>query len=245
MTNSDAIHPPHAIVLAGGFGTRLRTRVSDRPKALAEVSGKPFLAYQMDWLMQQGIRRVTLATHYMSEQLDAFISEWDDSRIRIDSVRENEPLGTGGAVINAIEALSISGTVLVLNGDTLYKCALDGMFNSFRQSNAAAMLMASSQDDASRFGTVIVQDNYVTDFKQAVAGSKKGLVNAGVYLFDASLFESFSLEPCSMEKQLFPDFALKRQLMAFVVEGEQMFFDIGTPEAFDELNSGGWLVAGS
>ena len=85
-----------AIILAGGFGTRLQSVVSDRPKALAEVSGRPFIEYQLEWLMQQGIRNVTLAVHYMAEQLQVFTEQWDNKKINLDKVNKNQIFFTDG-----------------------------------------------------------------------------------------------------------------------------------------------------
>ena len=108
------------IILAGGFGTRLQSVVSDKPKSLAEVSGRPFIEYQLEWLMQQGIRDVTLAVHHMASQLQTFTEQWSNEKLRLHTVYEQDPLGTGGALVNVIQQRKMIGKVLVINGDTLF-----------------------------------------------------------------------------------------------------------------------------
>ena len=118
----------HALILAGGFGTRIKSVVPDQPKALANVLGKPFIVYQLEWLIEQGITHVTLAVHHLAGQLQSFAREWSDKRLVIDYVYEDEPLGTGGAIANAVFKQKIKGKILVINGDTLFQFSLKKAF---------------------------------------------------------------------------------------------------------------------
>ena len=89
---------PSALILVGGFGTRLRSVVDDRPKALADVGGRPFLAWQLDLLAGQGVREAVLCTHHMSEMIEAVFPAGPFGSLSIQYSREPAPLGTGGAL---------------------------------------------------------------------------------------------------------------------------------------------------
>lgn len=233
------ISMPHAIILAGGFGTRLQSRVSDRPKALAEVAGKPFLQYQLDWLIKQGVTDVSLATHYMADQLEEFVADWNDERLRICCVREQRPLGTGGAVANVIAEQSLGKKVLVLNGDTVFRFSLNAALDVFEMYQTPAMLVAQWRNDVSRYGEVIIENGYVKSFDQASGINRPGTVNGGAYLLNSNLFTAKEVKPLSLEKEIFPVLAAQGELCAYVVSEDEGFFDIGTPESYIEICSTG------
>ena len=112
-------------VLAGGFGTRLRSVVSDVPKPLAPVAGKPFLMYLVDNWVVQGVREFVFLLHYESAQIQRLlltISDYPEySDIKFTSIVEETPLGTGGAILNAIYKLGIKESILIANADTWLK----------------------------------------------------------------------------------------------------------------------------
>jgi D-glycero-alpha-D-manno-heptose 1-phosphate guanylyltransferase len=226
-----------AIILAGGFGTRLQSVVSDRPKALAEVLGRPFIEYQLEWLMQQGITDVTLAVHYLADQLQAFIEQWPNKNLRLSSVYEGEPLGTGGAVVNVIQQKNMIGKVLVVNGDTLFKFSLKPASELMQKTIEPAMLIASELNDVSRFGTIKVENDYVKSFQQATGRHEPGMVNGGAYLMESSLFVDKEIKPFSLEYDFFPELVKQRHLLAYVVDQSEGFFDIGTPASYTEICS--------
>lgn len=105
-----------AVILAGGLGTRLRAIVSDRPKPMAQVAGKPFLEYQLDHLRTYGIIDVVLCVGHMAEQIRGYFADGRSRGMRIDYAIERELLGTAGAVRNS--ANFIDGKFLLLNGDS-------------------------------------------------------------------------------------------------------------------------------
>jgi len=220
-----------AIILAGGFGTRLQSVVSDRPKALADVSGKPFIEHQLEWLIVQGITKVTLALHHMSEQLQAFVNNWSNDKIIIDTVIENEPLGTGGAVTNVIQQKNIKGKVLVLNGDTLFNFSLKPVLKYIQNRKEPILLVASKLSDISRFGTITVWSGYVTSFSQSTGIHEAGMVNVGAYLIDSKLFITKKIEPFSLEYDLFPEMATNREIIVYTLDDSESFIDIGTPDS--------------
>ncbi len=181
-TKNNAINK--SIILAGGFGTRLRDRVSDRPKALTEIHGKPFLYYQIEWLKKQKIRNILIATHYLSEQIEDFISCYQESSINVSSIREHKPLGTGGAVKNVVQQSGLNGLFLILNGDTFFNFSLEEAVNNITLSQSRNTVFASLEKDVSRFGEIITDGDNIIEFKQATGEKKSGLVNLGAYLIE-------------------------------------------------------------
>lgn len=223
--------PITAAILAGGLGTRLQAVVSDRPKVLAMVRGKPFLAYLLDQLMGAGIRHVVLMTGYRGEQIrDVFGQRY--RRIHLEYSLENSPLGTAGAIRLALPRIA-SDTVLMMNGDSY--CAADlGKFQAFHQQQAAdASLVLTRVADTSRFGQVeLTPDNRVARFLEKQQSGGKGWINAGIYLIRRSLIEEIPPgQAVSMERETFPRWAQDKKLCGFTEES--IFLDIGTPESYE------------
>jgi len=220
-----------AAILAGGFGTRLQSVVSDKPKVLAEVSGKPFLAYLLEQLSPAGIRKVVICTGYMAEQIEECFGDAYDS-LRIVYSREDEPLGTGGALRLALSKLS-SEIILVMNGDSYIDTDLSVYANWFFEKGLQAALLLSWAEDTSRYGSVIINENKtVASFEEKSENCGPGWINAGIYLFRKSLIASMpSGRHYSLERDFFPELTGKG-LYGFCVGGR--FIDIGTPESYAE-----------
>lgn len=226
-----------ALILCGGFGTRLRARVADRPKALAPVRGRPFLAYQLDWLAANGISEVALAAGYLGDQLDEFVRDWRDDRLALAVVRESEPLGSGGAIVNAVKARKVSTErLIVLNGDTLLNFDIAPLLRQHLESGAQATLVVNEVDDIARFGTVDLDGNRVRGFHQPSGLHAPGVVNAGVYVLEHAQITSLPDGTFSIERDCFPQLAAEGRLFAYRLPAGHSFFDIGTPEAFDLIN---------
>ena len=219
-----------AVVLAGGLGTRLKTRVPDAPKVLAEVLGRPFVLHLLDRLAEAGLRRVVLCTGYKAEAVERAVGgQYRSLSVRFS--REPAPLGTGGALRLALPLLD-SGVVLALNGDSFVEADLTAFVRWFEGTEAPAALLLTEVADASRFGLVRPgPGEEIAGFEEKRAGAGRGLINAGVYLFRR---ETLGLIPpgraFSLERELFPRLACKG-LLGF--RGGGRFIDIGTPESFD------------
>ena len=181
-----------AIVLAGGLGTRLRFVVSDLPKPLAPVAGRPFLAWVLDHLAQSGIGRVVLAVGYMAESIrDVVGTQWDG--MAIDYSIEVRPLGTGGAVRQACAMLHGS-QVHVLNGDTFLRYQPGALERSVKAVGASLGMALANVPDVSRFGAVECVDTRVTGFREK-GSAGPGYINAGCYfLTEAAIGESHVTE---------------------------------------------------
>jgi len=215
-----------AIILAGGLGTRLRSVLTDVPKPMAPIHGKPFLAYLIGYLKSQGITEIILSVHYLREQIqDYFKSSYQGVSIRY--AIEEEPLGTGGAILHALKLVDPSQPVFVLNGDTFVKLNYQAMYQE--KNNLMAMALRNVPD-CSRYGVVRVENQKVVAFEEQ-GGHYPGAINAGVYLLSSTLFQSYSLpKSFSFERDfLFPNIATL-QPQAFMVE--DYFIDIGIPEDY-------------
>jgi D-glycero-alpha-D-manno-heptose 1-phosphate guanylyltransferase len=218
-----------AAILAGGFGTRLKSVVSDKPKVLAEVLGKPFLAYLLEQISSAGIRKVVFCTGYMAGKIrNCFGDSYGPLHILYS--RENEPLGTGGALRLALPCFA-SDIILAMNGDSYTDTDLSSYMNWFFDKDIEASLLLAKVLDASRYGSVIVEgDGIIKAFAEKGVSSGAGWVNAGIYLMRKSLIASIPAgQPYSLEYELFPSL-VEKELYAFCSEGR--FIDIGTPESY-------------
>src|SRR5215471_9426710 len=177
-----------AAILAGGLGTRLRSVVADRPKVLAPVAGRRFLAYLLDQLADAGFTEVVLCTGYLGEQVrDAFGEHWRGLHLHYS--QEPTPRGTAGALRFALDAID-SREVLVLNGDSFCDVDLRAL-TAFHQSNdAAATIAVTGVADISRYGAVRVREDSTVEGFAEKGSSGPGLINAGVYILDRELIAS-------------------------------------------------------
>jgi NDP-sugar pyrophosphorylase family protein len=218
-----------ALILAGGLGTRLRSVVSDLPKVLAPVRGRPFLARLLDQLDAAGVRRVVLCTGYRGELVEQAFGDRHGS-IDIAYSRETAPLGTGGALRLALSLIE-SQTALALNGDSY----CDGDLASFAAwhhgQRFSGSLMLTEVDDTSRYGRVALgADGRVERFEEKGMAHGRGWINAGLYLFDVSLLAAAAPDTAlSLERDLLPKW-IERPFGGFRCMGK--FLDIGTPESF-------------
>ena len=218
-----------AAILAGGLGTRLQPVVSDKPKVLAEVSGRPFLTYLLDQISSAGIRKAVVCTGYMAGQVRERLGEVYGTLALLYST-EDRPLGTGGALRLALPYLS-SDTILVMNGDSYTDADLGAYVDWFFRESRQAALILTKVPDTTRYGRVAVdQDEKITAFDEKGTSSGAGWINAGIYLMKKSLIASIPAgQPYSLEYELFPSL-VEKKLYGFRSEGR--FIDIGTPESY-------------
>jgi D-glycero-alpha-D-manno-heptose 1-phosphate guanylyltransferase len=223
-----------AFVLCGGFGTRLRQVLVDQPKSMALVAGRPFLQLLLERLMCQGIRDVILGTGYMAEKIESYFGTGNKLAMRICSSRENEPLGTGGA-LKLAESL-ISDPVLVLNGDSYVEWSLVPMLELFTARDAATVIVLQAVADVSRYGSVELDHNgRITAFVEKGAIAGPGLINAGVYLLRKQIVRDLPTgRAISLERDVFPSL-LDRGAYGLVCTG--LFIDIGIPEDLERAQT--------
>jgi D-glycero-alpha-D-manno-heptose 1-phosphate guanylyltransferase len=216
-----------AFVLCGGAGTRLRSVLADRPKSMAPISGTPFLQLLLERLRSQGVSDVILGTGYMAEKIERYFGCGDKFALRIRYSREEEPLGTGGA-LKLAEPL-ISDPVLVLNGDSYVEWSLVAMLDLFIAKDADVVVVLQAVADVTRYGRVALdQDGRVTQFVEKGTAAGPGLINAGVYLLRKQIVRNLPAGTAiSLEREVFPSL-LERRVYGFVCSG--LFVDIGIPD---------------
>lgn len=216
-----------AIVLAGGFGTRLRQVVPDLPKPMAPVAGRPFLAILLTMLAQKGFTRVVLSLGFMSEKIMTYFGD-NFAGIQIAYVVESAPLGTGGAVRLAMNQCQ-EDHVFVLNGDTFLDLEVDAVEQQW-QHHHSTIMVGRSVPDTSRYGRLLIDDTKVIGFtEKGVPGP--GIINAGCYIFGSNLLNNFQLNsPFSLEADYLAKIVTQAPIDLFVTSGQ--FIDIGVPEDF-------------
>lgn len=221
------------VILAGGFGMRLRAVVADRPKPLAPVGGRPFIEYLLDQLVLAGARHAVISTGYMAEQVQHALAD-SYGPLRIEYSPEVDPLGTGGAVRLALP-LCHGDCLLVMNGDSYCDVSLPDYLLWHAQQRAEASLVLVRAPDCSRFGRVETShDGRVIAFGEK-SGSGSGWINAGIYLLSRRLVESIPTHrPVSLEREVFPAWTDGR-LVGFRSPGK--LIDIGTPTSYTEAQA--------
>ena len=216
-----------AIVLAGGFGTRLREVVPDLPKPMASVAGRPFLEILLSMLAQKGFTRVVLSLGFMSDKI---ISHFGDNYQGLQLVYEVElqPLGTGGAIRAAL-ARCMADHVFIFNGDTYLDLEVDALERLWQQSHCPAIVVREVPD-TERFGRVELQEGRVNVFlEKGVSGL--GLINAGCYVLPKNALDAFPLgQNFSLETEFFSKQLQRIRFDGFVTQG--LFIDIGVPEDY-------------
>lgn len=227
-----------AVILAGGAGTRLRSVVADRPKVLAPFNGKPFVAYLLDRLAGQGFQRVVLCTGYMAEQVQTQLGNQYHG-MELTYSREEQPLGTGGAIIQALPKIN-SGTVLILNGDSYCDADLPASFAWHQDRQARVTVVLAHIDQGSRYGRVeLAADGQIRRFvEKNPALSGGGWINSGVYWFEREILAGLPVgRPFSLEREVLGSWT-GEGLYGYRDYGR--FLDIGVPE--DHARAEGFLA---
>lgn len=218
-----------ALILAGGLGTRLRSVVSQRPKVLAETCGRPFLSRLLDQLTAVGVAEAVLCTGYLGEQVEATFGN-SYHGLRLVYSRETTPLGTGGALREALP-LAACDPLLVMNGDSYFQVDLPAYWAYHHAHAARATLALARVPDTQRFGRVTVaEDGRVLAFEEKGSRGGPGWINAGIYLLARERLAAIPPQGAvSLERQCFPAW-IGAGLYGYAAEGE--FLDIGTPESY-------------
>ncbi len=226
-------HQITAVILAGGKGERLKSVLQDRPKVLAEISGKPLLAYLLDRLRLFGFQRVVLATGVGADQVQGVFG-MQYQNLELIYSREEKPLGTAGALRLALDVCK-EKILLVMNGDSFCDVDLEDFLTWFLKGNyEMGMVLAPSCKDK-RFGVVKIEaDGRVKSFQEKAQA--EGYVNAGIYFVKRSLVETIpSHREVSLEKEMFPIWT-SRAFYGYPTEA--VLRDIGTPESYAECQKG-------
>ncbi len=217
-----------AIVLAGGLGTRLKGVIYDIPKPMAPIGNKPFLEYLLQWLHKKSIDRVVLAVGYKYEIIEQYFGNTYKKMELVYAV-ENEPLGTGGAIANAIPYCE-SDSFFLINGDTFFDVDLELLKATHIEHSSELTLSLKEMTSFDRYGSVELVDSHIQAFKEKTF-IEKGLINGGVYYLQKAIFnrpelgKRFSFETDIMEA------GVGHIKMAGLVS-DSYFIDIGIPDDY-------------
>jgi len=226
--------PSEMLILAGGFGTRLKSVVSDVPKPMAPISGRPFLAYVLDHWISQGIQRFVLSTGYLGNVIQTYFGEtYRDATI--DYVHEQSPLGTGGALRLALNSVRwVNETALMANGDTWFPVVLQQLCGDAKQQNVPITLALKTIDTNDRYGGVDVSsDGKIKLF--GIQSEGPTYINAGCYLFNVDTLKQALArmpEAFSLENDFLAMYAANGLVGSSIQD--QSFLDIGIPEDYQK-----------
>ena len=217
-------------MLAGGFGTRLRSVVSQVPKPMAPVAGRPFLDYLLGRLDRQGFDHIVLATGYKHQVVSEYFGD-AYGKAALSYAVEHTPLGTGGAIVNALQQCD-SDWVTVLNGDTLFDIDHKLFIRQAEVSGCRLALSARQVPDAGRYGAVVVDaQGRVVRFEEKSADREAvaGLINGGIYRLHRSVFDGKRVgEAFSFERDILQPLAVP----VFAMPTDAYFIDIGIPSDY-------------
>lgn len=221
-----------AILLVGGFGTRLMPLTKNTPKPMLTVAGLPVTEHQIAMAKAAGITEIVLATSYLSEIFTPYFGDGSKWGISIKYAVEVEPLGTGGAIRNAAQLLSSNESIVILNGDVLSSHNLSEQIRQHEAHDADVTLHLTEVEDARAFGCVPTDSNgRVTAFLEKMDNPVTNQINAGCYVFNPRVLSTIPLNTVvSVERETFPQLVANNAAVYGYVENAY-WLDIGTPRA--------------
>ncbi|KAJ4818424.1 Mannose-1-phosphate guanyltransferase [Rhynchospora pubera] len=224
-----------ALILVGGFGTRLRPLTLSVPKPLVDFANKPMILHQIEALKDVGVTEVVLAINYRPEVMLNFLKDFEDQLgIKITCSQETEPLGTAGPLALARDKL-VDGSgepFFVLNSDVISEYPFSQLIQFHKSHGCEATIMVTKVDEPSKYGVVVMEEETgkverFVEKPKIFVGNK---INAGIYLLNPSVLDRIELKPTSIEKEIFPKIASDQKLYAMVLPG--FWMDIGQPRDY-------------
>ncbi|MGK7946637.1 MAG: nucleotidyltransferase family protein [Microcystaceae cyanobacterium] len=225
------------VILAGGFGTRIKHLLPDIPKPMAEVAGKPFIEWILNYLENQGFSQALLSTGHLGNVIADYFNHHPLAGMTISCHRELIPLGTAGGFVQAVEQSALTPDAwLVMNGDSLVFTELMPFLKYFEDEEIDGVVLGIEVEDASRYGLLSFdEENFLEEFVEKRPGS--GIINGGVYLFRSHIVQQFPLKrPLSFEEDVFPTL-LNDQIKIKIHVVSAPFLDIGTPESLPQADN--------
>ncbi|KAK1799691.1 hypothetical protein P4O66_006233 [Electrophorus voltai] len=223
-----------ALILVGGYGTRLRPLTLSVPKPLVEFCNKPILLHQVEALVKAGVRHVILAVSYMSELLEREMRAQEQRLgIKISLSHEKEPLGTAGPLALARELLTDSEEpFFVLNSDVICDFPFEDMLKFHKNHGKEGTIVVTKVEEPSKYGVVVyeAETGRIHRFVEKPQVFVSNKINAGMYIFCPSMLRRIQLRPTSIEKEIFPVMAEEGHLYAMELQG--FWMDIGQPKDF-------------
>jgi D-glycero-alpha-D-manno-heptose 1-phosphate guanylyltransferase len=216
------------IILAGGMGTRLKDVVSNVPKPMAPIAGKPFLEYLVHQLRHWGHTDIVLSVGYLKEAITEHFRDGSEWGVSIGYSEEDRPLGTGGAIKNALRLIT-ENECMVLNGDSFCDLNFDEFTKFYYSKASSAAIALTDVQNTARYGRVVVNETGKVSSFDEKGEFGDGLVNCGVYVFPTNIFHAHPSESFSLERDVLTQLT-QGALCGFVHKGT--FIDIGVPEDY-------------
>lgn len=221
------------IILAGGLGTRLQNVVANLPKCMANIAGKTFLHYLLKYLESYQFEHIVLSLGYKHEVVKEWIKA-QNLQCKISYMVETEPLGTGGAIKFATQALD-GNITLVINGDTLFRVDLAKFYDSHNKSATNLSMALKPMKNFERYGNVEINEKLeITQFREKTF-CQNGLINGGIYLLNKEIFIEWPKKKFSFENDFMPGYIKNNAVQAYIEDA--YFLDIGIPEDYEKAQT--------
>jgi len=221
-----------ALILVGGFGTRLRPLTLSVPKPIVEFANKPSIIHQIEALVKCGVTEVILAVNYQPELMSAVMAQWEKKLgVKISYSQETTPLGTAGPLALARELLSDGDPFFVLNSDVICTFPFKELLEFHKKHGAEGTIMVTKVEEPSKYGVVVSNEQgkilQFVEKPKIYVGNK---INAGLYIFNPNILNRIEAKPTSIEKEIFPKMAAEGQLYCMTLPG--FWMDVGQPKDF-------------
>ncbi len=230
------------IIIVGGLGTRLRPLTLRRPKPLLSVANRPFLEYQVAQLRAAGVEEIVFATNYLADRIEAHFGDGSRFGVRMRYAQEKEPLGTAGAIRNAVQGLPPMRAI-VFNGDILTDFDIGALVRLHQERGAAVSLTLYRVRRPHPYGVIqVAEDGRVLAFLEPSEEQKRAadrgepmegddFINAGIYIMEPEIIQRIPLRPCSIEREFYPQI-LAEGARVYGAEGCGFWLDIGRPAQY-------------
>jgi mannose-1-phosphate guanylyltransferase len=226
------------LLLAGGFGTRLRPLTYTRPKHLLPIANRPHIEHVFDLLDAHGISEVILTTSYLAEAFGETVARARERGMTVQVTHEEVALGTAGALKHAEAEIGV-GTFLVFNGDVLTDVDLGEVVAFHRNKGALGTIVLTPVEDPSAFGVVPTDEGgRVTGFieKPAREDAPTDLINAGIYVLEPAVLDRIPAgKEWSVERALFPELVAQGAPL-YARSTDAYWMDVGTPDKYRQAN---------
>jgi mannose-1-phosphate guanylyltransferase len=221
-----------AVILAGGFGTRLKeiTEQLGIPKPMIPIHGKPVLEHLVDFFKKFEINDIIFSIHYLPEKIKDYFGDGHKFNIKADYIMENEPLGTAGCLKLLKDKLT--ETFAMTNGDELKDFDLKEMLEVHRKNNALATIALWNVEDPSAYGVAKLDGDKILEFveKPKKEEAPSNFINSGFYIIEPEVIDMVPEGFAMMEKDIFPKLAKMGKLCGYPFAGQ--WFDTGTEERY-------------
>ena len=231
-------HGYTVVILAGGLGTRLQELVNDVPKPMAPIRGKPFLEYLLSYWTNHCADRFILSVGYKNQKIKDYFGT-DFHGVPVSYVIEDEPLGTGGALLRVLGNEDIKEDFFLVNGDTLFQIDVYRMLELHDGNKADMSMSLRNIENSDRYHTIYINDaGKIISIDQPDKSATNGNINGGVYIIRPELLHSWTNtgnKNVSLENEILPQLIKDHSVYGYIDDGD--FIDIGVPEDYQKAQT--------